>query len=178
MRFDSRYLIIGVMFLIIIALMVLVYRVNTLVVDHIPRRIEPEVYVAGLTEAAERQNRVCVDLAYQANWLRRHLEKCLTLIESQRGLEPMSLKSDMSKGPFAVSPRFSSEASGPFITPYEKHDWSGEDSPSEEKDIRRLTCLTNLATLSAQMSSIYDMDRVIENFQQRLERIAPDPNGL
>jgi len=83
MRFDSRNLLIAVMSLFIIALMVLMYKVNRVVVERIPERVEPEVYVMGLSEAIERQNLAFGNLVYQARWLRVHLEKCLSLILKQ-----------------------------------------------------------------------------------------------
>ncbi len=179
MKVKSKDLLIAVMALFIIALMVLMYKVNTLVIDRVPQHIEPEVYVMELTEAIERQNQFCTDLSYTTGWLKRHLENCLTLIETERGLEPIPLKY-----PYAFGPLLSKEPPedqlhkkepGPFVSPYEKPK-PYSDSSEQEKNIRILRCLVDLKTMSVAMSR-YNTEIHIDNFQQRLERIAPDPTS-
>lgn len=162
MRFDSRNLIIAIMFLIIIALMGLVYKVNKLVVDRIPENIEPEVYVMGLTEAIDRQNRAVYEMAYQNRWLRIHLDNCLRLIESERNLESIPVEFDMSKDPFIGMP-FEGDRQGPFVRPYAYA--PPEVTNDQEEHIRVLHCKVNLAT----MGSFTDRgaEEILANFQHR-----------
>ncbi|OQY07311.1 MAG: hypothetical protein B6I25_02145 [Planctomycetales bacterium 4572_13] len=173
MKIKSKDLLITVMALFVIALMVLMYKVNTLVIDRVPQHIAPEVYVMDLTEAIERQNQICTDSSYAMGWLKRHLENCLTLIETERGLEPIPI-SPMGPYPLPSEKRFP-EATSPFVVPYEKPK-SYLDSSKREKNLRVLECLVNLSAMSATMAR-YNVERNIDNFQQRLERIAADPNS-
>ena len=172
MRLNFKDLLIAIMFVFILALMVLVYKVNTLVVDRIPNRIEPEVYAMGLTEAIERQNQTGVDLAYTVGWMKRHFDRCLTLIESERGLEPIPIKYPDWGGPQPSEGYFLNKE-GPFVMPYEKPKHEPDQSP-REKNLKHLECLVNLSTMAVTMS-MYSVEMEIENFQQRLQRIAPDP---
>ena len=174
MRFDSRNLLIAVMFLFIIALMVLVYKVNKVVIARIPKEISPKVYVMDLTEAVERQNEFCFRLSYNTGWLKHHLDTCLTLIESERGLEPIPIEYPGPGGPRPAE-RYVFDKPRPFIMPYEKPE-PVSDEPRPEKSLRHLECIINLSAVSA-AHSMYCAEREIDNFQQRLERIAPDPNN-
>ena len=174
MRFDSRNLLIAVMFLFIIALMVLVYKVNKTVIARIPKEISPEVYVMGLTEAIERKNQAHDSLSYTTGWLKRHLDRCLILIESERGLEPIPIECPKVRGPRHAEGSFKKK-SGPFVIPYERPQIDPERS-SQEKDLRYLQCLVNMQAMGT-VSSMYNADGEIANFQQRLERITPDPNN-
>ena len=171
MRLDSKNLLIGLLVMFNVALMALVYKVNALVVDRIPARIEPHVYVMDLTEAVERQMQATTDLSYTVSWLKRHLNNCLWMIESERGLEPIPLNRS---GEYALLPgeNVYPEKKEPFLSEYKKPAPSS-DKPEQEKNLRTLTCLVNLTTLSAAMS-MYHTEIEIDNFYKRLQRIAPE----
>jgi hypothetical protein len=175
MRFDSRNLLIGFMFLFIIALMVLMYKVNKVAVQRMPEHVPPKVFVAGLTEAVLRQNQAFSELSHQNRWLRIHLENCLTLIESERGLEPISVLSETSEEPF-LGVIYNLDKEGPFVRPFVTHVPDPEYFEREEEDIRFLTCMVNISNNNAHGLSLNGMDEIIPYFQRRLERIAPDPN--
>jgi hypothetical protein len=127
----------------------------------------------GLAEAVERQNQSLREVTYTANWLKRHLDKSLSVIESERGFDPIPLK-----GPFKYEPLNSDEPvpldRGPFVTPYQRPAPHTEDG-SQEKNLRYLQCIINLNSMGT-TSSMFLIEDQIENFRQRLERIAPDPN--
>lgn len=185
MSLKAKDLLIVVMALFIIALMVLMYKVNKLVVDRIPERVPMEVYVVGMTEAVDRQNQICADLSYTTGWLKRHLDTCLALLESERGLDPIP-KARLGFTPYVQdqtgqqdSAMPSCKAPEPFFVPYEKPKPYVEKN-SEENNLRMLQCKINLAAMAIAMSR-YSVEMDIDNFQQRLKRLDPnnhDPNNL
>jgi hypothetical protein len=185
MSLKAKDLLIIVMALFIVALMVLMYKVNKLVVERIPERVPMEVYVVGMTEAVDRHNQFCVDLSHTTGWLKRHLDTCLTLLETERGLEPIP-KARLGFTPYGQdqtgqqdSAMPSCKVQEPFWVPYEKPKRYVEKS-SEENNLRLLQCKMNLAAMAVTMSR-YSVEMDIDNFQQRLRRLDPnnhDPNNL
>jgi hypothetical protein len=164
--------------------MVLMYKVNKLVVERIPELVPMEVYVVGMTEAVERQRQFSTDLSYTTGWLKRHLDTCLTQLESERGLKPIP-KAILEFTPYVQdqtgqqdSAMPSCKAPEPFWVPYEKPKRYVEKS-SEENNLRMLQCKMNLAAMAIAMSR-YSVEIDIDNFQQRLRRLDPnnhDPNN-
>ena len=176
MRLNSRDLIIAILIMFNIALMVLVYKVNRLVVESTPTQVEPHVYVMGLTKAVEKQIQVTTDLFNTMVWLKRHLDNSLSLIESERNLEPIQIERPNWLG-MQLPDECLLENKELFVIPYAKTQVF-PDSPEQEKNLRYLVCLINLSTLGTTMS-MYNVDMEINNLQMRLQRIAPDsdPNS-
>jgi len=183
MSLKAKDLLIIVMALFIVALMVLMYKVNKLVIERIPEHVPMEVYAMGMTEAVDRQTQFCADLSHTTAWLKRHLDACLTLLETERGLEPIpdtgyELLSVQGQPKQQGSANPSCKTPEPFFVPYEKPKSYVEKSP-EENNLRMLECKMNLAA-QAIAATRYNTEMTIDHFQQRLKRLDPassDPNN-
>jgi hypothetical protein len=181
---KAKDLLIVVMALFIIALLVLIYKINRFTIDKALNRNPTEVYIMGMTEAIDRQNQFFMQMSDTTRWLERHLENCITLLESERGLKPIPMKSfgmpqiSADRNEPETLQAFS-EASGPFVIPYEKPKKMTEKS-SEENNLAVLSCKINLSALAV-VSAKYSVEMKIDNFQERLQRLDPkgtaaDPN--
>lgn len=133
-----------------------------------------EVYVAGLTERVREIGQIRGEIIYQNRWLSRRLDKCIEMLEQQKGLEPIPieypeldwmrhLKSDPN-----TAKKYELEPV-PFYEPYE-----GPNTPSmesaEEGDVRKLMCLLNLHIISLKMY-LEPYNSRIENYDKRLKRL-------
>lgn len=136
-----------------------------------------EVYVSGMTKAVEKAGQDNIKLLIQAKWAMRHLENCIELMESERGLEPIAIDrgkmfpsySGMGLPPL---PPKKEQNKHPFVSPYKEPQPKKQDDP-KESDIRKLMCLFNLQR-TAIAFSMYSFDAQIENYQQRLMRLDPN----
>jgi hypothetical protein len=173
MSIKSKDLLVVVMVLFIVALLVLIYKMNRAALGRTPTK----VCVMGMTEAIDRQNQYYTQLTDATRWLERHLEKCIEFIESQQGLKPIPMKL------YEIPPITADvndlealqsfpEAPGPFVIPYKKPKRIMEKSP-EEKDLELLWIRINMNT-SAAVALRYDMELKIANFQERLQRLDPN----
>ncbi len=132
----------------------------------------------SLAFAAETQYRRCHELSQQTAWLRRHLEKTISVLENKYNLEPMpvqlpgqnfELREDLK---IHRPPR----PAEPFAVPYQSLDYSvlikDPNTLRTNIGLQRLAALMNLSSASASMAN-NSMETRIDNFYQQLQRLEP-----
>ncbi len=124
----------------------------------------------------EKQSRLCSDLASQVLWLRRHLEKTLNVLESERDLEPIPVQTPYSlKGEEKYPSEYVRDPDF-FVMPYQKPEYRPfTTDPNEfgtEIGFGRAMGKINLNSLSALFSTA-ETEFLIDNFYQRLQRLEP-----
>ncbi|HDZ69048.1 MAG TPA: hypothetical protein ENH43_01350 [Phycisphaerales bacterium] len=114
-------------------------------------------------------------LSAQANWFRVHLEKCLTELEKEKGLEPMEfdwLKAEGYPKCFIRDPNIPKRnivEPQPFYAPY--HSPKVREIEAEAyQDTARLSASVGLTNTAITMNMAL-ADRYIEHFEQRLKRL-------
>ncbi len=133
-----------------------------------------EVYIAGLTEKLRGLDPLRSEIIWQNRWLSQRLDKCIEMLEQQRGLEPVPVEypkpgymSYLKPDP-NVAKKYKVEPV-PFYEPYEEpNNLSLKDT--EEGDVKRLMCLLNLQLLGLKMY-LEPSKAQIENYEKRLKRL-------
>lgn len=167
-------IVIGILVLIIACLSIVLYRVTRLSEEmyelncRVPTKIPLDVFVTGLTEAVDQQEQIRNDVVSQNEWLRRHLERTLEILEAEYNLKPIFLKT-----PYPSEEMNPSEGiSEPdiFVTPYRKTEYESPLAGPNEDGLRLLKARINLNTHSIFLAT-YNTEYWIENFYERLQRL-------
>jgi hypothetical protein len=135
------------------------------------------VYVDGLTLRIRELGRLRSEVYWQAAWLSKRLDKCIEMLEAQKGLEPIPIEwpGPKIKGLRRPDPNMLKKYAPPpepFYEPYKD-----PNNPSlvdtEERWTRVLMCQLALEQMGL-TNALGIMERQIENFETRLARIDPN----
>jgi len=133
----------------------------------------PLEYISGMTTSVNVAEKNIFRVLSQTKWSLQHLESCIKLMESERGLKPIS--SDRGKNyrhrTFSMEP-IKKKKTLPFVSPYKEPEHKKSDD-SKESEIRKLICQFNLQQV-ALACAMYGFDTKIENYHQRLVRLDPN----
>lgn len=163
-----KNIVIAILMVIVAGLSILLYR----------EKRHSKLFVVKVLPAVERYREVSTDLPSEIVWLRRHLEKTISILEAEHNLEPMPVKNPW--GNFELREELKvnrpPQPPQPFVIAYEKpkyHPFCAD--PNElgtEKGLYRLEAMINLGSASVMFAST-DMETLIDNFYQRLQRLEP-----
>ena len=137
------------------------------------QRIPIEVYVAGLTETINRNSQGNIELLAQLRWTTRHLGKCIVLLEEQRGLDPIPIKSEYPTMKDIKPPLPEKQEAEPFYIPYIKPPSHKDPNESNEVDLQRLRCMFNQNTIAIKMAVVAAEMRIY-NYEERLQQLDPN----
>ena len=155
-----KNLVISILIVIVAGLSTLLYRAT---------RVPPDIFVTGMTTAVEKQSQVCSDLASQVLWLRRHLEKTLNVLETERDLDPIPVQTPYSLKRETYPSEYVREPDS-FVTPYQKPEHRPLDADLSEHGLLRLEALIGLNVQSVLLATA-ETEFLIDNFYQRLQRL-------
>jgi len=136
-----------------------------------------KVYVAGLTEKIRQANRLRGEAIWQAVWISKRFDKCIELLEAQKGLKPIPIEcpGPKIKGFPEPDPNMVKKYAPPpepFYEPYE----SPNNPPledTEEDRLRTLMCLLDIQQAGLK-NTVMAFERQIKNYEQRLKRLDPN----
>ena len=135
----------------------------------VPQQVPVDIFVTGMTAAIQKHNQTCSELVSQVQWLRRHLEKTISVLENERNLEPIGVEIPLLKE--KVPPSDYLMESEPFIVPYQKPEFKHPDKIEDESGLRALESMMNLNSVNALLATS-NMEILIDNFYHRLERLG------
>ena len=155
--------------LILLAMLVFTYlllqRVRV-ITPHFTRYRSVDLAKPKLVEALEKNRESVMAIQNRQRWLITRLEKCVDVMEKDRGLAAITDVNDL---PNAISYPSKDTSEIPFYQPYKK-----PDKMSEEVDVvcaqDNLIARINFATLSHAMA-MYNYDARISYLEKRLERL-------
>jgi len=135
------------------------------------------VYVAGLTENIREVEKLRGEAIWQALWISKRLDKCIELLEAQKGLKPIPIEypGPKIKGFTEPDPNMAEKYAPPpepFYEPYE----SPNNPPLldvKERCMKTLMCQLDLDQY-ALTTIVKILGRQIENFEKRLKRLDSD----
>ena len=138
-----------------------------------------KTFVVKVLPAVERYREVSAELPSQIWWLRRHLEKTISMLEAEHNLEPkpvknpwgnLELREELKRHRPPRPPQ-------PFVMAYEKPEYrplcADPNELGTEIGLKRLEAIINLSSASVILASS-DMETLIDNFYQRLQRLEPE----
>ena len=133
------------------------------------KKIYEPMATKSLVESFDRQRKNNFSLLSQNTWFFKRLEKCVELLEKELGLPELPYEPrlpDAFKMP-GLRPKYRTDF--PFFEHYEPIPFKPIDT-NEPCEIRRLQAQINLGTISINMATVWNEDK-IKHLEKRLQRI-------
>ncbi len=160
-----KNIVIAMLIFIIVGLSLVLYRTTR----------ASRILATEMAATLEKQNQMCHDFASQVRWLRRHLEKTLSVLEAERNLEPIPLQFPYDLPDKKISPSEYSMEPDSFVIPYQKPEHRLFGTSPNAVGLCRLMGQINLSSGSILfMSANANMEILIDNLYQRLQRLEPE----
>ena len=134
--------------------------------------------VAKMLPAVERYHEVSADLPSLIVWLRRHLEKTISILEAEHNLEPMPVESPWGNLELREELKIHRppRPPQPFVIAYEKPEYrplcADPNELGTEIGLKRLEAMINFGSAGVMLVTT-DMETLIDNYYQRLQRLEP-----